>query len=56
MNELLASAPWIIITIGMIAIGIAAILMPLFVIAIYSSVSQCQRTLAAMEKMMRHGK
>lgn len=41
---------------AVIVLAIAAILMPLYVIIIESRVAKIQKTLAAMEHMMRHGK
>ena len=52
MTELLTTLPIIIFAI----LILAAIIMPLVVIMIDGRVAKIQRTLEAMEHMMRHGK
>ena len=55
MNDIIAASGLIGLLILLILI-IAGILMPIAVICIDSRVSKIQKTLAAMEHMMRHGK
>jgi hypothetical protein len=55
MNEI-AGFFSLLVILAVIALAVAAIIMPVVVIFIDSKVTKIHRTLAAMEHMMRHGK
>ena len=54
MNELTGIFGLLMI-LAVLALALAAILMPIFVIMIDSRVEKISKTLAAMERLMRHG-